>query len=474
MVNDKNFGNVTISLIDGTSLKVYFNKDIADKLEREDQDTWYDFLKDIRRFSKKNMLAFDTRDINRNSLDIRDIMQQTKSSSQWDGDEIKIQESKMYGTRTKSYDTVGETRLIVRHSSLVDDEKRGARTRNIESIFVETADGERFKLPFTSLHGARAIGQHVASGGTIVDDRSSEIFAMVEEVQQLGKFLRATRNGQAFEDTEVPAMVDAARDRFFEVRKGLKAMRGPKGYARFWENYVSSDAVEIGEDGDALRERFTKKFLDQRIEEALPYVYAAHEARQSRLDSRSNLALAFEQWVEEVLASDELTEGTWALPSDENAVRKFNEIMAKPLEFGPDGDNAASALYDIFGDDELFDELYAESQNQAPASDARPTIVKWFTGFYKNLVRDNFDGASRKHIDAIANGLRNWKPQQDAVTSTDESSSAENLAKSEVIAALKSAPATSPGVPTGKDVSEELDEDSDVLDFSAIKRLAGI
>ena len=411
-LNNKSFGNITISLIDNKNLKVYFNKDIAEKLSKEEQDEWYDFLKGLRRFAKQNILGFDTRDINRSSLELRDIMQQSKSDSAYNSNELKIQESKMYGTRTKSYDRVGETRLIVRHSSVVDEEKRGARTRNIESIFVENGEGERFKLPFTNLHGARAVGQHVAQGGVLSDDRTQEIYAMVEEMQQLGKFLRATRNSQAFEDTEVPRMVEAARDRYFEVRGALKTMRGPKGYSRFWENYVARNSASLEEAGD-LRERFTKKFLDQRIEEALPFVYAAYEDRQSRLDKRSNLALEFEEWANKMISGEQqVNEGTWALPDNDQSVRKFKELMGKTLEFGADAESATNALYDIFGDDELFDELGSAADLQGPEADARPTIVLWFKDFYKEIVSQGFDGPSRTFIDEIASYLRNWKPEE--------------------------------------------------------------
>ena len=36
----------------------------------------------------------------------------------------------------------------------------------------------------------------------------------------------ATRNVEAFEDTDIPHMVEAARTRYTEVQRGLKTMRG--------------------------------------------------------------------------------------------------------------------------------------------------------------------------------------------------------------------------------------------------------
>lgn len=47
--------------------------------------------------------------------------------------------------------------------------------------------------------------------------------------------------------------------------------------------------------------------------------------------------------------------------------------MAKPLPVGMDAMNATEQLYDIFGDDQLFDQL-SELAEQDPDADARPVI----------------------------------------------------------------------------------------------------
>lgn len=430
VVDGENFGNVTISLINNSGLKIYFSKDIADNLDQSQQDVWYAFLKDLRQFAKSNILTFDVRDINRSSLDIRDIKQQAKSDGSYDSSDLNIQESKMYGTRTKSYDRVGETRLIVKHSNVVDEEKRGSRTRNIEAIFVETSEGERYKLPFKSLHGARAVGQHIAQGGLITDDRTQEIYNMVEEMQQLGKFLRATRNTQAFEDLEVPQMVEAARGRYTSLQKSLKSMRGSKGYANYWDNHMPSTEVALGEEQSEVRERFTRHFLDQRIEEALPYVVAAYESSQT--ESSNKFAEEFEAWADNLIngveeeapakkrkpdyidldkdgdteepmaqaaddAKETVKEGTWAFPADSETVEDFKKVMSKPIEFGPDASNVTSAMYDIIGDDDFFDTLGEAAEKQGESADARSTIAIWISEVTEKVTNPEF----KEHIEAM-------------------------------------------------------------------------
>jgi len=423
MSGEKDFGNVTISIIDGVSVKVYFNKDLSSNLDRKEQDEWFEFLRNMRQFARKNTLTFDTRDINRSSLDLRDIMQQTKTSIQQTND-LDIQESKMYGTKRKSYDHVGETRLIIKHVDMVDEEKRGSRTRNIDAVFVETAEGERYKLKTTNLHGARAIGQHVAQGGMMVDDRTNKIYDMVTEMQQLRKFLMATRNVEAFEDTDIPHMVEAARTRYTEVQRGLKTMRGPKGYAKFWDNHAPSEEIEI-DDEASLKERFTKKFLDHRIEEALPFVYKAYHKVNEAGKLTKSVNDEIDAWADSIMDSNEqptsekgseLKEGTWHLPSTDEEVETFKKLMSKPLKFGTEGDNATNAIGAVFGDDELYDNLYSASEIQGPDGDARSTIVQWFTPLWKEVTNGDHDYMEKEmleKIQAVGSYLRTWKPESE-------------------------------------------------------------
>ena len=362
------FGNVTISLIDENSIKVYYGKNITDNLNEEQTQEWFDFLRGIRMFAKRNLLNFDTRDIARSSLNLSDIKQQSKSDSAYTTDEVTIGESRMYGTRRSSYDRMGETRIIVRHSAPVDEEKRGCRTRNIESIYVETAEGERFKLPFTNLTGARAIGQHIAQGGNMLDERAGHIIDLVKEMAALRTFVSATRN-QVFEDDVTPVMIEAAKRRYQNVRKSLKSMRGPRGYGFYWAGSgmdSDGDAGGIGE--DEIKDRLTRRVFDERLEEALPYVRRAYS---QYLDSQNTpMGQEFENWA------NEMVEGTWAQPDSAEKINQLKDIMSKPLKVGADANDATGALYDIIGDDGLFDDL-GELADQDPEADARGVVEAW-------------------------------------------------------------------------------------------------
>ena len=73
-------------------------------------------------------------------------------------------------------------------------------------------------------------------------------------------------------------------------------------------------------------------------------------------------AQIFENWI------NNLSEGTWALPETPEQQEKLNQLMSAELIVGPDATNATELLYDIVGDDELFDilnDLADKSQGRA-------------------------------------------------------------------------------------------------------------
>lgn len=367
----KNFGNVTISLIDENSLKIYFSSNISDGLEGEEEQEWYTFLKNLKNFARRNMLTFDARDITRSNLDLKDLKQQAKADATFDKDEISIAESKLYGmgnNRRVSYGDVGTHKLIIKHKDQINLESHGSRGRHIEHIFIETPLGERFLLNHVNLHGARATANHLRHGGRIGDEGSVLIDEMVTEMAGMRHFVRSMRN-RTFEDQETTGMVEAAMHRYTEVKDHLKRFQGRKGHDLLM-NMCGSRPEETQDDidVDSLRERFVKKIYDDRFTEALPYVYRAYKNRK-HMDTEGSKE--FESWA------NDITEATWDNDTDDQDESELFSLMAAPIAVGVDGTDAILALQGIIESDDLSTALKKMSQMQGPDSDARRLIAGW-------------------------------------------------------------------------------------------------
>ena len=110
--------------------------------------------------------------------------------------EAKLDEAslgKMYGSMKTSYQPLDSVKIIVRHGKAVNEEVRGARSRQISKLFIQRAD-ERFALPHKSLAGARAMARHVYNGGEVHDSVGASINEMVNNIDHLSKFTRYVEN----------------------------------------------------------------------------------------------------------------------------------------------------------------------------------------------------------------------------------------------------------------------------------------
>ena len=340
VVDGKSHGNITLSLIDEISLKVYFSKNISQKLEGEERQKWYAFLKELREFAKRNILSFEPRDITRSTLKHRDVQQQSKADSTYTKDEV-IGEGRMYGTHKSSYEKDGNVKLIVRHTEAVNPEQRGARSRKIRAIFVETGEGERIKLPHNNLRYARAMARHVSEGGQLTDDFGQHITRIAEEYGKLRPFKYSVIR-RTFEDAETQAMVEAAFEYHGLLNNTLKRMSGRKGYAACKESFIQDEPLMDDFDVDSLRERFVKRTYNDKMEDALPIVQKAYEMKKS-----NKFAEQFESWANNVAESYD-----GSIDVDDLA-----ELLSDPIPFGVDAINATTAIEGIIDNDEFVREM---------------------------------------------------------------------------------------------------------------------
>lgn len=101
--------------------------------------------------------------------------------------ELNESHSKMYGTSKTSYQRVGNTKLIIRHTKSINENNIGSRGRNIKNIFIEMANGERLLYPYNHLAGARAMARHISFDGSITDKIGKNIERLSETYVGLAK-----------------------------------------------------------------------------------------------------------------------------------------------------------------------------------------------------------------------------------------------------------------------------------------------
>lgn len=347
---NKNYGTVVILIGQNRNLKIFFGDNIGRSMDRGDKDAWYEFLYQLKQFTvRNNLMSFEIDNINRLKYNIQGM--------------AAIREGLFegyYGTRKVSYsDQPKQTRLVIKHNRTLGEDD--ARFRYVESLYVETSDDQRFRLPFTNLIGGRAMARHVSEGGTPYDTFGQHISEIVKEMNILNKFVRASKNKQF--DTAAADLAETAVRHYQDLKTKAKRMISQRGYL---EELQAFDPAEIT-DSDALaediRNMFIEQSLDSRIEAAIPVL-----ARLSRPRDKDMQEIAeFESWAESV------TEGTWAIPDTAQTKKQLQQLMAKELPVGPDATNATEQLYDVLGDDELYDQLI-DLSTQDPDADARPLI----------------------------------------------------------------------------------------------------
>jgi hypothetical protein len=405
---DKNIGHVSISLAEANSMKVYFSNGITEGMDDSQKDNWYGFLKELRKFSKRRLLAFDTRDIAKDNLDQRDYAFLSQySNPQADNDTIvkpvgenKMNESTLYGTKKQSFQKLEDTRLIIKHSKKLADDtemKPGDRSRNIAALFVENQEGERFKYPFIHLAGARAMQRHVANGGAPYDAIGESIIKMSEEIAQLKSFTGyVVRNDLMNSDTN--SVVERSKGQLDALRERIAKISKQAHYESYVESFQAPEAMEVPDDVmEQFKDQFTVRNFKEDLTSVFPVLYRlmkedeivgyddivemtktnSHDENGNGIDDMDEASdpfAAFENWAMALGEDSPLTAG-----SDEEikeAVASLNELVSQDFPVGVDGTNAIQSLKGIIEDNRLFNDIKMKAKED-PNSDARPLVKAW-------------------------------------------------------------------------------------------------
>jgi len=345
VTDNQDYGTVVILISEDNQLEVYFGDNLGRGMEADDKSTWYEFLHQLKSFASRNMMTFGLNNIAR----LKYTMQGMAAIKEglFEG---------YYGKKNISYsDQPKQVRLMIKHNRNIGEGE--ARYRAIESLFVETAEGERFKLPFRNLMGGRIMARHVSEGGTPYDAFGQHITETISEIGTLSRFIRATRGKQFAGHTD--ELVEIALRHYSDLKDKAKRMISHRGYLEERDMFDPAEISESSATADAIRDLFIEQNVDQRIEEALPILAQLANKKENKMREADQ----FESWA------DGIMEGTWALPDTPEADTKLKELLSKPLIIGADATNATEQLYDLVGDDQLFD-LLNDLADQDPNANA--------------------------------------------------------------------------------------------------------
>ena len=261
-------GNVSVSIDEDDGLTIIYSKEFISNEDTLAKQDWYSFLKELRYFAKKRMLDYSVRDITKSNLQKRDYRFLAKTSG-----EEKMTESKLYGTSRISYQKVGEARIVIKHTEGINQESATGRTQKIGKIYIESADGERFRYPFKHLSGARAMARHVAEGGNTYDDFGKHIVGLSEEMAKLRKFKNYMGRSAVMAES-LAEYNDAVKERISTVKKTIASLQKPAYYAEAFASFETPMMEDVPEDvKENWIDELTIKQFNEELADVFPYIY---------------------------------------------------------------------------------------------------------------------------------------------------------------------------------------------------------
>ena len=300
---DKVLGKVSISISEQDGLVVIHSADLSQTEDLVARENWFSFLKELRQFAKSRMMTFDTRDITKSNLEKRDYnflsnMSQPK----------EVTEAALTGTNKTSFQNIGDSKLIIKHSAPVDEDFAAGRTHKIHAIYVENTEGERFKYPFKHINGARAMARHVSEGGKPYDDFGKHIVGLSEELAKLRKFKNYVNRSAVMAET-LKEYSQVINDRIEEIKETIQGLQKESFYKLTKENFKANETLTVPEDvKENWIDELTIKTFNDELQEVFPYIYK----------------LVTQKPIKEITAEDFNTEATGYQGSTETRNLKYN------------------------------------------------------------------------------------------------------------------------------------------------------
>jgi len=405
--------------IDEDNLRLVYNKNITDSAELE-QD-WYDFARAMKEFAVSHNLGFKPQDIEKVDLEQGDFEFLSQVNT--------VKENRMHGTSKTSYNKLDKTKMIIRHSKAVDESIPGARSRNIDCIFIENAQGERFRFPYNYLKGARAMMMHVAQGGNPYDEVGESIVNVVEEIRDLRNFSSYTVRKGLLDETTLP-YIEAAKDRIKENLRTLQKLSNRTTYESALDNLTTEHQELSEQDIEDMKKKFTKETFDDSIVSAfklLPVTELKGEDDVDTIDRRdimkqASSAARYKSYVDQFVNApesklilkkddsyDEFQNNLRAQQKDTNAKLGtiMRDIAGRFLSANPEDDAISNFASDMEQQLSMSGELFAQPNPEMKA--LKGTAIKLANKYLTDMKRIKSDDAYKDEVRKSPEDIKAYK-----------------------------------------------------------------
>ena len=437
----ESLGTIAITLDADDGVVVQVSGDLVNDDVETDTRSAFKFIRSFRQFAKDRLLNFDVQNIGKSNMDKRDYHFQAKRK------ELPMEpmmENKMFGTSKISYQDLGETRLVVKHSQPVNTELAAGRTMHIEAIYIENAGGERFRYPAKHLNGARALAEHIKHGGNPYDAIGKHITSLSEELAQLRKF-KGFVNRTPVVSESMSDVNSQVMERIEEIKKQVHGLQRTAYYEQFAETFEAHEEQMIPEAvmTDWI-DRLTVRTFNEELKSVFPYIFKLvgesglpvkgitpdemlddaikpmpkdlnapkkvqdrktgkwydpqHEFEkkmsspdvQAQMKRMKNMEEdAFESFVNRIVSEDKDELFSPNKDAQHSAIEKLNDIMSHELKGGPEGINAVQSLTGLIDDPEFLNSL----RDIDPDLDVRPLVQQFILAKAPEIAAQiNFGG----------------------------------------------------------------------------------
>jgi hypothetical protein len=289
--SNRAYGRITASLIDGASLKVFFDTAITDRMLPEDKNYWYSFLRELRRMAKGHMLNFDVRDITKDTLSRQDLQYMTKLNPAKKDFKESLEESRVMWQRRGKFSegTLNNVRINVVHNEKMLENPNN-RLLKVDRIYLVNENGEKFLLPFKSVGGAKAMANHVSRGGNPYDNNGQLISRAIAEMRNLSRFTSVTRN-RTFESAEAGDVITAAQQMKESIRRHIARLtNNSRSFSESLEalsDLISENSEDLGE----VKGWFTQQTYNENLDNYLASAAGAYKKLKEGTMNRVNEAV---------------------------------------------------------------------------------------------------------------------------------------------------------------------------------------